>query len=132
MDALAFVKKWQGQSCQSAGGIGGECVDLANQYLAEVWRDPHEFKNAVDWAGIPIAGMRWVANGPTNHPPMGSLVVWRVYPPYGIGANGHIALALASAPMLLLSLDQNWNGQRYCTYTMHDYGGVLGWHQPAG
>src|SRR5581483_7312163 len=76
---LRFVRRHQGQRVTAPGGLGGQCVDLSNLYLAEEWGRSHVYKNAKDWAGIPITGMRWVPNAPTNAPPPGAIVVFRPY-----------------------------------------------------
>lgn len=123
---LAFAQRYLGAQIDSAGGIGGECVDLANQWLTDAYGMGHVFRNAVDWGNRNVPGFRWVANGPTNLPAMGDLVVWGATPELGIGVNGHIALSLGCDVMHIVSLDQNWSGH-VATLELHRYIGVLGW-----
>lgn len=129
---VAFITRWRGQPCNFPGGAGGQCVDLANEYLQDVWKHAPQHRNAVDWAGIALPGMRWLANSPTNTPPAGSLVVWGPYAKEEIGGFGHIAIAVYAEVMELLTFDQNWPEGSPCSLVTHDYGGVLGWHRPSG
>lgn len=129
MDAIDFAAKYLGQTITSVGGVGGECVDLANQWAAEKWHIPHQFRNAVDWATDVIPGHPWQANTPLNAPMPGSLVVWGQNKDIFTGANGHIALVLTANVARLITLDQNWGG-RFCTLRIHPYTGVLGWLKP--
>lgn len=130
MKLLDFVARYNGQFLTAPGGIGGQCVDLSNQYLIDVLSDQPVRANAIDWRLASIVGMRWVANTPTNAPPAGALVVWKEYAPHGIGQYGHIALALVSDTNHLITFDQDWPIGSPCALTLHDYGGVLGWHAP--
>src|SRR5579863_2439169 len=82
---LPFIARWRGQTCNFPGGAGGQCVDLANQYLQDVWMADPRRLNAVDWAGIALPGMAWVKNSPTNTPPAGALVVWGPFAKEEIG-----------------------------------------------
>ncbi len=132
MYALAFVTKYRGHLITAPGGVGGQCVDLVNVYLLEALGGQPVRLNAVDWQHTQVPGFTWTPNTPTNTPPRGSLVVWRPYPPHGIGQYGHIALAIAADPTELLTFDQDWPTGAPCSLVSHDYGGVVGWHQPAG
>jgi hypothetical protein len=132
MRTLAFVRANLGRVVQAPAGFGGQCVDLANIYLLDVWAKPEIHANAVDWQSARIQGMTWEPNGPANHPPLGSIVVWRPYAPHGIGIFGHIAIALTADAMDLVTFDQNWAEGSPCAFVLHDYGGVAGWHRPAG
>ncbi len=122
----SFVARYLGQSVQAPGGLGGECVDLANLWLAA--RNPplpHVYRDAVNWREA-IPGLTWTANEPTNSPPPGALVVWQPTPELGIGQAGHIAVALVADANSIVSLDQNWNW-RYVHFVVHSYAGVIGW-----
>lgn len=126
MSPLAFAMRNLGHAVQAPGGIGGECVDLANLYLLALGY-PHVYRNAADWSGIVLPGFKWQANSPTNYPGSGDVVVWHSDGPAGIGVNGHIAIVLAADAMQLLTLDQNWS-VRSVTLQLHSYAGVAGWH----
>jgi CHAP domain len=128
MTTLDFVARHLRHRVQSAGGLGGECVDLAVLYLAEVYGSAGPQANAVDWARLKVPGFTWVPNKPTNNPAMGDLVVWAQWDAYSIGPNGHIALALAASPMYLVSCDQNWPTGTPVSLVLHSYPGVAGWH----
>jgi hypothetical protein len=126
---LDFAARYLGQRVTSPGGLGGECVDLANLWVAQSWGLPHQFRNAVDWASDPLLAHPWQANTPTNAPMPGSLVVWGKNSQVGTGVNGHIAIALDADANHLVTLDQNW-GAQVVTLQMHSYEGVLGWLKP--
>lgn len=126
----AFINRTLRQRITAPGGLGGECVDLTNEYLRACYGAPHVFRNAVDWATVVLPGWRWEANGPTNVPPHGAIVVWQQAPVHGIGVYGHVAIAVDGDPMLFLSYDQNWPDGAPCQFNEHDYVGVLGWHRP--
>lgn len=130
MTPLSFTWAHVGQHITSVGGIGGECVDLANEWLAEAYGLPHIYRNAIDWRGVAIAGHTWVENTPTNYPSIGSIVVWGPNARWGIGPFGHIALCLSADAAHLVSFDQNWPTGAAASLHLHDYEGVLGWHQP--
>lgn len=129
MRILSFAASVLGRRVQAPGGLGGECVDLANLYLSQVWSLPHVWSNAVDWKQIRLPGWSWTDNKATNHPPAGSLVVWGQSKQAGTGPNGHIAIALYSEVMYLTTLDQNWLVEAV-SLNLHNYSGVLGWHSP--
>jgi|SRR5579871_4584289 len=131
MRLLAFVQLNLGIYVTAPGGDGGQCVDLANLFLIDVHGAPEIHANAIDWRQHTIGGMKWVANGPTNSPPAGAIVVWGPYAPWGIGPYGHIAVALIADGLSLITFDQNWPDGAPCQLTLHDYGGVLGWFEPA-
>ena len=130
MRILAFVQAYLGQYATAPGGLGKQCVDLANLYLQQVRKQPEVHANAVTWSTVQIAGMQWVTNTPYNQPAAGSLVVWGPFPAHSISQYGHIALALYGDNLGFLSFDQDWPIGSVCALTLHDYGGVLGWHAP--
>jgi hypothetical protein len=129
---LALLAARLGQRVRASGGLGGECVDWSNLYIAECYGLPHVFRNAVDWSQIRLSGFTWVFNTPTNSPSAGSVVVWHAYPPLGIGLSGHVAVAVASDVMHLLSADQNWPEGAPVSLVVHTYAGIVGWHAPPG
>ena len=128
MNLASFVAAHNGQYVTAPGGLGKECVDLANTWLVAN-NAPEVHANAVAWQNATIPNWKWVANGPINFPPPGALVVWRQYA--GLtGEYGHIAVIVAADSNNLVSYDQNWNSQP-CQLVVHSYDGVSGWWQPA-
>jgi hypothetical protein len=130
MNLLSFIKAIVGKNVQSIGGLGGQCVDLCNVYLKDVRGQPSVFANAVDWRMARINGMTWTPNGALNFPDPGAIVVWGEFLPHAINSDGHVAVAIASNSMVLISFDQDWPVGAPSLMTAHDYGGVLGWHNP--
>jgi hypothetical protein len=130
VSVLSFTSRHLGSFVTAPGGVGHQCVDLANLYLLEEYRAPHQYLNAKDWVHASIPGWAWVANTPLNVPPAGALVVWGPYAPLSIGQYGHIALVLVADVNRLVSTDQDWPFGAPCTLQLHTYGGVLGWQLP--
>lgn len=128
MTPLYFASEWLGRVAKSPGGLGGECVDLANVYIMERFGFPEVFRNAVDWAQLRLSGFSWTPNNPTNMPAPGSIVVWGKDDSLKIGVNGHIAVVLASDLFHMATLDQNWRVASV-TLELHSYQAVLGWHR---
>jgi hypothetical protein len=131
MSPLAFALRYVGQRVTALGGDGGQCVDLANLWIANCCRLSHVYRNAIDWAGPGLERMRWVANSPYNAPMAGAVVVWQATPELGIGVFGHIALVLVADENVLVTLDQNWVQGEICALNLHSYTGVLGWQVPS-
>src|SRR6267154_2672703 len=117
---LAFAQRHLGQRLTAPGGLGGQCVDLVNVWLVESRNVTPIHRNAVNWAGVKLPGLNWIANTPTNVPPRGAIVVWGPAASIGVGEFGHIALALTADGMNLCSLDQNW-GVELVTLELHRY-----------
>jgi hypothetical protein len=123
----AFVAEWDGKRITAPGGIGGECVDLANEYILEVFGFPHEWKNALDWFGASPDKFDWVLNDPKNLtqlPPRGALMVWGPGP--YTGPNGqHIDVVLSAGPQNFVGFDQNWPIGANAHHVVHDYVGAF-------
>lgn len=128
---LDWLRSRIGRPIDLDGAYGPQCVDLVNDCLARVYGLPPLPGNAIDLARARPRGFVWVPNGPRNHPPAGSVVVWggpngRA----GTGAAGHCAIALAASSMVLLSFDQNWPVGSPPSLVLHSYDAVLGWLAP--
>jgi hypothetical protein len=120
-----LVATYYGKQANSPYGLGGQCTDWCNLYLGLVRGIPHVYRDAVNWS-LPIPGLRFTPNTPANMPPLGAIVVWGPDAATGVGAAGHVAIALLADAESFLSLDQNWGGQ-YVHSLVHNYSGVLGW-----
>jgi hypothetical protein len=124
---LQFARDHVGQHVKSPGGLGGQCVDLVENWWLSRGLPPIP-GNAVNlWRNAPPARFLAVMNGPANFPVAGDVVIWREYAPQMIGAAGHCAVALAADASWLLTLDQNWPDGSPVAVVLHDYGGVVGW-----
>lgn len=131
MSFLDWVRRWYGERIDYPGGVGGQCVDAANAYLAAVWKASPVRANAVDWPNAVIPGFARTFNTPTNAPPAGSIVWWEPdVLQLGIGPMGHLAIVLAASQRTMLTVDQNWAGQQVLMAVPHSYIGVRGWHEP--
>ena len=125
-----FCQQSYNRRVTSPGGLGGQCVDVPNSYLHLCYGQAHVFLNAADWAHTAIPGWTWVNNKPSNFPLPGAIVVWGPNSGHGIGTYGHVDIALWADALRLLGLDQDWPLGSLCTFVVHDYLGVLGWHTP--
>ena len=125
----SWTRRVLGSRITAPGGIGGQCVDLADDWIKAASGLPPVRANAVDWrhAGAFLRGWRWVDNTATNYPPAGALVVWGPSAAAGTDADGHIAVVLAADPDSLVTADQNWSMIEKAEVWGHSYAGVLGW-----
>lgn len=132
MTLAAFVLAYLGRPLDLDHRFGPQCMDLAEEYVAQVLHAPPLTGNAIDvWRHGARPGYTLVANGPTNAPLPGDLVVWGG-PDAAVGTTefGHIAVALLADSMGFLSFDQNWPERSTCHVQPHRYTGVLGWLRP--
>lgn len=132
MTTEQFVAKYNGKGINFDGQFGNQCMDLANQFVQEVWG-----KNGWDIArgfayqvwtqfdSLPVSKYAHrVPNTPAGVPPEGALMIWS----QGIGSAGHISVVRAgSNTNVFQSFDQNWNGHSYCEPVLHNYNYVYGW-----
>lgn len=124
-----FLASNYGKTVQAPGGIGGQCVDLANLWLIARGGSPVRL-NAADWASDlhTLKGRPFVPNGPVNFPAPGAIVVWkRNIGSLGIGPYGHIAVVLAADANSLVTVDQDWPIGSPVQTVVHTYEGVAGW-----
>lgn len=132
LGVLEFAASFQGRRVTAPGGLGGQCVDLANLWLVACGYSPVR-ANAAVWATATLAGWRWTANTPTNFPGAGAIVVWRGdVPALGIGPYGHIAVAIEADQWTLVTVDQDWPPGAGVALVAHDYTGVAGWWTRGG
>lgn len=133
MTLAEFVAKYSGKFVTAPGGLGGQCVDLANQYGQEVYGFPHEWKNAIDWFGFDTAHWAWVKNDAGNasqFPEPGDVVVWGPDAKIGTGPLGHIDIFLSGDGFQFHGFDQNWPVGSPAHVQWHNYEGVIGWAKP--
>lgn len=130
MTFLAFLQWHLNRYVTRNGGMNGQCVDVVNRYLADVWGLPPVHLPAADWQHVAIRGFTWRGSVPSTFPPIGSIVVWGPSRPACTGPLGHVAIAIDADATGLVSYDQNWPVGAPCAYQFHSYAGVLGWHRP--
>jgi CHAP domain len=126
-DLLEFIAARIGKHVQSVGGVGGQCVDLVEQWAIHLGAATIP-GNAVDlWANA--APTQWIRNpnSPINYPFAGNIVVWHPRDSVGIGPAGHTAIAVYADATWLLTFDQNWPTGSPCNLVLHTYTGVTGW-----
>lgn len=131
-----FVNKYNGKPVEYDNIYLYQCVDLAKAYLDEVygikpgaWGDAYAYWTATNPAIL--ARFDKVANGPTNVPKQGDILVYSAALP-GSGGAGHIEIFdRKTGPGQYVSFSQNWGGQTAHMVTHADnYKYVLGWLTP--
>ena len=136
MTYAEFVRQWNGKGIDFDGVYGNQCVDLAKQYLkdcfgiqAGAWGNACAYWTNTNPAIL--ARFDKVANGATNIPKQGDIVVYRCDTP-GSGGAGHIEIFdRKSGAGRFVAFSQNWGGQ-YAHMVEHadNYKYVLGWLTP--
>jgi hypothetical protein len=125
---LSFIGQTLGRKVQSAGGLGGQCVDLVELWMVDQGA-ARTFANAAQLLDVaPREQWSVTLNAPTNYPPPGAIVVWHQNQALGIPPEGHTSIALLADERQLLTLDQNWpDGSPVATVLHRNYAGVVGW-----
>lgn len=109
-------------------GVGRQCVDLVEDYIAAVHGLAHIPGNAIDlYANADHGHWIKVGNLPANFPAPGDVVTWRQTPALGIGPDGHCAVVLLADVNYLVTLDQDWPPGARVEVVVHSYVGVFGW-----
>lgn len=130
---LAFLLKYNGVYVDYDHAWGYQCMDLYQQFN-------HEVVGAVTVPSATAAGVVtnypknnyvYIANGPTNFPFLGDVVIWKVS---NILPLGHIGVCIAADPLHVLSFDQNWPIGHAPWLVNHNYNSppVAGWLHPTG
>jgi hypothetical protein len=128
-----FITKYNGKGIDYDGVAGVQCVDLAKQYLHDVfgispgaWGDAHAYYD--NFNNIPALKNNFtrIANTADFVPEQGDIVVWSSA--LSSGGWGHIAIATGEGDATYFySYDQNWTGKHdVCTKVRHTYKCVLG------
>jgi len=122
MNYTEFKNKWLGKYVEAGGSANAlnQCVDLANQYIKEVWKLKIILgTNAIDFP------KKWeheyIENTPKGVPRQGDLVV------FGKSTYGHISIFDNGDTNNFRSLDQNYPLKSKVHLQRHGYGKVIGW-----
>jgi len=133
MTLQEFIKKYEGKTVDFDKAYGGQCQDLFNQYLVEVWGIPNpiqQFPVASAYQNYGYAqnnpNFICVPNSPTAVPMAGDVMIWN----QGVGAHGHVGIFVEGDVMNFKSFEQNWNGVQKCRIVNHPYDHVTGWFRP--
>lgn len=127
MNMATWVAAVWGRRIAAPGALGGQCVDLADDYVKSLYGLEPVRLNAIDWYRKGVPGFERIVNTPNNYPAPGDLVVWGKSAGAGTGEFGHIAIVLVADASALITIDQNWNNLKMAYPQRHDYTGVLGW-----
>jgi CHAP domain len=130
MKLVQFASNYAGRSVVFPGGIGGQCMDLAEIYNRDCLGRPALGGNAIDQARRRLPGLIWIPNTASNWPQPGDLVIWNMAHAVNVGRYGHIAICLAADSWALITLDQNWPTGADTAVRLHLYTGVAGWQHP--
>ena len=127
-----FIKKYEGRKVEAGGPSAKfQCVDLVNQYIAEVLKLPKIlWTNACDF---PKKADRkywdWIVNTPLGVPKEGDIIVWNKN---AGGGYGHVAIFIEGDVNSFRSLDQNWPLYSPVHIQGHYYKNVAGWLRKKG
>lgn len=130
-----FVQEYTGQSIDWDGNWGPQCMDLIRKYIEQVLCIPQLplVRGAADvWRNYQAEYYDRIANGPTNYPLPGSIVIWsRGYGGRPIAkSTGHIAIAIEGDPNFMVCFSQNDPVGTRCGLKKYTYNHVLGWLCP--
>lgn len=130
MKLASWVAGVYGRPVDHDHAYGPQCVDLVNDW-AERGRGAPTFVGATAARLVPARPGRWAweANGPSNAPLPGDVVIWGADLRAGTGIAGHCAVALVADDAYLVTLDQNWGGVAAPRAVVHHYAGVQGWYR---
>lgn len=136
MNYDSFVAKYNGKPVEYDGAYLYQCVDLVKQYLHDCFGiNPGTWGNASNYYTNPnptlLGRFTKIANGATNVPSKGDIVVYSSATP-GSGGAGHIEIFDHKAGAgTFVAFSQNWGGQTAHFVTHADnYKYVLGWFTP--
>ena len=125
-----FVKKYENKTVDFDGAYGGQCVDLFNQYIKEVWgiKEPiKEFPVASAYQLFDKAKAKpnfiTQLNGPNDVPKAGDVIIWN----QGVGPHGHVGIYVDGDVMKFNCFEQNWNNIQKCVKNSHSYNNITGW-----
>jgi hypothetical protein len=122
----AFIARWSGRYAQAPGGLGGQCVDLANLWLLNLGLPPIR-ANAIGFRWTIEPGFAWVGNTAAGVPSPSDLVVWGPDVRVGVTDLGHVAIFVAGDRNSFVSFEANWPLGSFPHVQRHDYRGVVGW-----
>ena|ERR1035437_6696881 len=124
-----FLTKYNGQYIDYDHAYSNQCVDLMNQYLADVLgiTNPIQvFPGATAFQIYTNANdsrFDKIANTPTGIPSDGDIIFWNT----GVGSAGHVAIFISGTANSFTSFDQNWPVNSPCHTQGHTYANVAGW-----
>jgi hypothetical protein len=132
MNYSEFIKKYNGKGIDYDGVAGVQCVDLAKQYLHDVfginagsWGNAHAYYDNFNSISALKNNFNRIAYTSNFVPQQGDIVVWSKT----LNGNyGHIAIATGEGDKTYFySYDQNWTGKHdVCTKIKHTYKCVAG------
>ena len=131
-----FVKKYK-NGVDYDGAYGKQCVDYVNEYAKDVLGIKNAFVGPyyayqcyTEYNNYPNIKNNFnrIANGKTNHPNKGDVIVWaKERNDYA----GHIAVVLGATEHTIKVAEQNYDGNGSVReYTYPNYNNVLGWLVP--
>lgn len=131
MNLNEFIKKYSGKKVDWDGYYGGQCVDLARQYIDEVLElnQPRGVRGACNfWDNFDSdqnlnGQFEKIKNTLPFIPQAGDIMIWDC----SVGGGyGHISIVTEADINKFTSFDQNWRALNVCELTKHDYKNVLG------
>lgn len=129
MKLKEFIKKYQNKTVDYDKSFGGQCVDLFNQYLVDVYKINEPIKEFPVVSAFQLFDMakrkpnfETQNNGLFDIPKEGDIIVWNK----GVGVHGHVGICVKAGLMSLEVFEQNWNGVQSCVINKHNYKYITG------
>lgn len=131
MTLQEFIDLNAGQYVNFDTMYGPQCMDLYRKYVQDVlgFNQSKPVRNAAAvWYNYPLALYERIANGPTNYPQPGDIVIWSKW--YSRSLTGHIAICVDAGDSWLTCFSQNDPGGTPAMLKEYGYRHVLGWLRP--
>ena len=101
-----FMNHWNGQSIDYDGAYGPQCVDLFDEFLAEIGEPVQYVGCAYELANLSFGMLE-----KTNSPVFGD---WVIYGPDSYSSCGHVGMYVSGSPGSIETFGQNQGGASYC------------------
>lgn len=131
MDLAEFIAKYEMKFVHFDDMYGAQCMDLYRVYVREVlgFEQSALVRNAAAvYHNYPAKHWERIANGRTNFPLPGDVVIWSKW--YSRSLTGHIAIAESATINDLVCFSQNDPGGSPAILKRYNYRHVLGWLHP--
>jgi len=123
-----FVANWRDKPVDYDKALGFTCMDLVEQYNADVVGAPRLYGNAIDLDKNPQPVYYTRHANPLWYiPPKGSIAVFKAF--VG-GGYGHCGIVLSADLMTVELFEQNWQGAKYPLSFRHSYNDIISFLVP--
>lgn len=125
-----FIDEYEGKKVDWDGRYDAQCVDLARQYINDVWKTP-QFRPVVGakniWEAVDEDYYIKIPNTPTGVPENGDILVWDATPG---NVWGHVAMFIDGGSMRMRVFEQDGFTQDGAKKAYRNYTNIKGWFRP--